>query len=118
MDYFERQDQFKRIMLDTYEQHGIPKEEMFAPYFKWKKGVGQGIPPPPTQLSLMKNAAQEIIEAFDVKHPNAWDEVDLNKAENDLLFLYRGYNEDAVIVGIISAIEEELTNIMLLEYGR
>lgn len=117
MDYFERQDQFKRIMLDTYEHHGIPKEEMFAPYFEWKKGVGQWIPPL-TQLSLMKNAAQEIIEDFDVKHPNAWDKVDLNKVGDDLFCLYRGYDEDAVTVAIISAIEAELTNIMLLKYGR
>lgn len=112
MSYIEKLDQFAQKMMEDYAEHRIYQGYSFKPFFDWKQGK-RGCNFTRQELVSMRRSAKRLIEMFDKKYPEAWEQCDFT--ENDDLFSpYRGYGEDARNVAYYNAIEEELTNFLIL----
>lgn len=91
-NYFEEQDRFIQQMIEAFQCEKIPKWQSFEPYFNWKISKGK------ERLSIvdifrMKCEALALIDKYNINTPEGKD-----------------------IVAYLSAINKELTYIILLCY--
>ena len=68
-----------------------------------------------SEIREMRNTAKNILSRYYDTYPNAMDSIDYEN-QDDVLYLYRGYEDDAEIVGYLSVIQEDLTNLLILRY--
>lgn len=113
--YAERQDKFMALMIEAYNQHRIPNWYVFKPYFDWK--ISKMFRIKLSEIREMRSVAHRLLEKYDQQYPNSMDGIDFNDTD-DLFCYYRGYGKDAETVGLLTGIEEELTNIMIMRYER
>lgn len=106
------QDRLQGMMNEAYQEHKIPNWYVFKPYFDWKMGL-RGCNFTRSEIREMRNTAKNILIRYYDAYPNAMDCIDYEN-QDDTLYLYRGYGDDAEIVGFLEIIDEELTNILIL----
>ena len=113
MEYWEQQERFTALMIQAYDEHKIPNWYVFKPYIEWKRTKVFRITN--AEIRKMRSVAHRLLSKYDEKYPNSMDCIDFSDT-NDLFYLYRGYGKDTEIVGFISEIHEELTNILILRF--
>ena len=113
MEYREQQERFTALMIQAYDEHRIPNWYVFKPYIEWKRTKVFRITN--AEISEMRSVAYRLLSMYEEMYPNSMDNIDFNDKE-DFFYLYRGYGEDAEVVGILTEIEEELTNVLILRF--
>ena len=112
--FMANQDRLQGMMIEAYQGHKIPNWYVFKPYFDWKMRL-RGCDFAKREIREMWNTAKSILNRYYDTYANASNAIDYDNQE-DIFYLQRGYGKDAEIVGYMEAIEEELTNIMILRY--
>lgn len=113
MEYWEQQERFTALMIQAYDEHKIPNWYVFKPYIEWKRTKVFRITN--AEIREMLSVARRLLSKYDEIYPNAMDGIDFSDTE-DLFYLTRGYGKDAQVVGFLTGIEEELTNILILRF--
>lgn len=113
MDYFKIQDAFLERMKKDYEG-GVITNPIFKPYFEWKF-YNAPIKSLTRQMcyTIMKTAQNEL-EALDLKHPNAHEQILVEPTLDDVWKPYKGYESDCYLYSYLIGIECEITNIMMM----
>ena len=112
-EYFERQNRFTALLIQAYDEHRIPNWYVFKPYIEWKRTKVFRITN--AEIREMRSVAHRLLSKYDEIYPNAMDGIDFNNTE-DIFYLTRGYGKDAEVVGFLTEINEELTNILILRF--
>lgn len=110
--FMANQDRLQGMMIEAYQGHKIPNWYVFKPYFDWKMGL-RGCSFTGIEIREMRNTAKNTLSRYYETYPNASDVIDFEN-QDDVFYMYRGYGDDAPIVGYLEAIDEELTNIFIL----
>ena len=114
MDYFKMQDVFHERMKMDYER-GVISNPTFKPYFDWKfynapiKLLNRQI-----CYDIIKEAQKEL-EALDMKHPRAHEQLSDEPTLDDVWKPYRGYGEDCYLYSYLVGIDSEVTNILMMK---
>ena len=113
MDYWKIQDKYLERMRSDYEK-GVIINPIYKPYFDWKL-YGKPIKELTKQLcyDIMKEAQREL-EELDSKHPTAHEHVLEESTLEDVWKPYRGYGTDCYLYSYLIGIENEITNIMMM----
>ena len=114
MDYWKIQDIFNEKMKKDYE-NGIITNPILKPYFEWKfynapiKLLNRQI-----CYDIIKEAQKEL-EALEIKHPKAHEQLSAEPTLDDVWKPYKGYGEDCYLYSYLEGIESEITNIMMMK---
>lgn len=103
----QNQERIQEIMIESYEKCDIPYSDKFKPYFDLKSGH-RIKPLTEGEIREMTNTAQAMLLQYYELYPYAMDVIDYNNVD-DILFLFRGYKEDASNAAFLTTIHEELT---------
>lgn len=100
-------------MKMDYER-GLISNPTFKPYFEWKfynapiKSLNKQI------CYDIVDEAQNELEALDLKHPKAYKQLFDEPTLDDVWKPYKGYEEDCHLYSYLIGIENEITNILML----
>ena len=113
MDYFKIQDIFHARMKQDFECGAIANP-VYKPYFEWKF-YNAPIKSLTRQMcyTIMKTAQNEL-EAQDLKHPNAHEQILVEPTLDDVWKPYKGYESDCFLYSYLISIENEITNILMI----
>lgn len=116
MDYWKIQDVFHQKMKSDYES-GVISNPTFKPYFEWKF-YNAPIKSLTKQMCYdIMNEAQNELEALDLKHPKAHEQILVEPTLDDVWKPYKGYGEDCYLYSYLIAVESETLKILINNYG-
>ncbi len=110
----DRYDIFKERMLDDYK-NGTVNDSVYKPYFEWKLGKYNIRNLHLKEVRRMIEAASIDIEKYNHKYPHAFE----NQSPyigNDPWDNFKGFGSDSYIVSYLYAIEEEMTNLLVMRF--
>jgi len=116
MDYWKIQDVFHERMRNDYE-HGLISNPIFKPYFDWKFYGASIKSLTKLMCYTIMIIAQSELEALDIKHPKAHEQILVEPTLNDVWKPYKGYGEDCYLYSYLIAIESETLKILINNYG-
>jgi hypothetical protein len=107
---FDKQDSRLEKSLELFTHGDL--NNIYAPYFEWKRGKSNIINLPEEKGRKMMNTASEELENYFKLYPDAYSHLD-SHIDDDPWQSYKGFGEDRYKVCALQEIEDEISELIV-----